>query len=654
MAVGVPFKLKTSDSDFQDFSSIEENYLAFEVGRQYAIYDSSKGGSLGFIGSGGRAVGTLTNTSYNSSEGSHGNLVLTITSTNIFQNLSTADSVGASLHRIPVYQNDSDGQFVIREFNDSDRNTLADRLNSRIFTSDYPGSYKLASDAPSADYAVALSNVMTDTRSDSNGGASPSIQFNIYQRKTMTSPTQTLPFAVKRADGDTGTYQGLQLMTDSQIGHTLSEIGRNRITGGNSNEDYQVGSYLIRSSAQGAPTAPGTWVAKGTATDTRLTETETNFTGNFETDRASNFTGNFTSEFTNNFTNIFTGNVETDFTSNSTAGRASNFTSNSTNTFTSNSTNTFTTTTTRDSIQNFTGNFLGNFTGNFLGDYIGDFTGNFIGSGTFTSASGISYWRSSAPRQILEGTQTQPYTVSFTDYLGNNYTVQALGGISGFTSGTILTSSTEISIKLSVTKNGSSDVLPSGTVVKLLWKEGISGAGTGSITTDGTSGDASGFFEGTVTGSVPDSNAGGTAANSNSRIEVIMPNATNFVGNTTNTSTRTSTRISTRISTQDFAGNFLGNFAGDFAGDFTGDFLGNFIGDFTGDFTGNFVGDFIGNFIGGVPTDFTGDFTGNFTGNFETDRASNFTGNFVGDYTGLLLGGTSTNIETFTLYVRTA
>ena len=599
MAIGVPFKLKTSDSDFQDFSSTEENYLAFEVGRQYAIYDSSKGGSLGFDSSGGRAVGTLTNTTYDSSIGAHVNVTLTSTSTNIYQNLSTADSVGASLHRIPVYQNDSSGQFVIREFNDSDRNTLADRLNSRIFTSDYPGSYKLGSSAPSGDYSIALSNVMTDTRSGDSSGNT--VQYNIYQRKTMTSPTQTLPFAVKRADGDSGTYQGLQLMTDSQIGHTLAEIGRNRITGGDSNGDYQVGSYLIRNSIQGAPTASGTWVAKGTATDTRLTETETNFTLISTQNFAGDFTGNFTSEFTNNFTNIFTGNVETDFTRNSTAGRASNFTRNSTNTFTRNSTDTFTRTSTRDSIQNFTGDFVGNFTGDFLGNYVGDF----VGSSQYGYFSSGSPYHDGSERQYDNPTNTNSYYVTTTDFV--SYQFQWNGSNIG--------SGSSLSNPIFIRPGDGFDYY-----LGDFWQ---------SITLFGST---------TFYYYIYRKPQGSTGE--------VSGESTNYQ----RTSTRISTNTFTRTSTQAFAGNFLGNFLGNFTGDFTG----NFTGDFTGDFIDTFTGDFTGNFIGGVSTDFTGDFTGNFTGNFETDRASNFTGNFVGDYTGLLLGGSSTNIETFTLYVRTA
>ena len=578
MAIGVPFKLKTSDSDFQDFSSTEENYLAFEVGRQYSIYDSSKGGSLGFDSSGGRIVGTLTNTSYDSSIGAHVNVTLSTTSTNIYQNLSTADSVGASLHRIPIYQNDSSGQFVIREFNDSDRNTLADRLNSRIFASDYPGSYKLGSSAPSGDYAVALSNVMTDTRSGDSSGNT--VQFNIYQRKTMTSPTQTLPFAVKRASGDSGTYQGLQLMTDSQIGHSLAEIGRNRITGGDSNGDYQIGSYLIRSSAQGAPTSTGTWVAKGTATDTRLVATDTNFTNSSTGVRAVAFSGNFTDNFTDNFTSNFTDN----FTSEST----SNFTNNFTNTFSQDFINTTTVNFTGESTQAFTRNSQRTSTRNSTNTFTRNSTQNFSGTQNFFTS--YFYSRSS----------------------GSEYYFGTTGG-----NNTWYWNGTEIA-------SGPSGFVPSGTF-------------------DNTSVDGYFYEQGTYQEAVTSSFPGGSVTTFYYNIRRYDQGSVNFTGDFTGNFTG------------DFIGNYTGDFIGNYTGNFIGDFTGNFSQTFTGNFTGDFTGDYTGNFIGDFTGDFTGDYTGDFTGDYiGVDFTGDFTTDFTGDFIGTLIGDTSTNIETFTLYVRTA
>ena len=585
MAIGVPFKLKTSDSDFQDFSSTEENYLAFEVGRQYSIYDSSKGGSLGFDSAGGRIVGTLTNTSYDSSIGAHVNVTLSTTSTNIYQNLSTADSVGASLHRIPIYQNDSSGQFVIREFNDSDRNTLADRLNSRIFTSDYPGSYKLGSSAPSGDYAVALSNVMTDTRSGDSSGNT--VQFNIYQRKTMTSPTQTLPFAIKRASGDSGAYQGLQLMTDSQIGHSLAEIGRNRITGGDSNGDYQIGSYLIRSSAQGAPTSTGTWVAKGTATDTRLVAAETNFTNSSTGNQTVAFSGNFTQNFTDNFTNNFTDN----FTTESTA----NFTDTFSNTFSQ--------------------DFVDTNTVNFTGVSTQDFTRNSQRASTRNSTN--TFTRNSQ----RTSTRTSTGTTTFTDSTRYSRTSpRYYYEINDFGSG----SGDESAQYNNVAYSGGT----------------YSGTPAGSFTTGGKT-----YTLGSIQETVYDFTFG-TAVSYGTLIRSSQ-GSVSYTGN--------------------FVGDFIGNYTGDFIGNYTGDFIGNFVGDFTGDFTGNFsqtftgnftgdfTGDFTGNFVGDFTGDFIGDFTGDFTGDFVgVDFTGDFTTDFTGDFIGTLIGDASTNIETFTLYVRTA
>ena len=62
---------------------------------------------------------------------------------------------------------------------------------------------------------------MTDTRTDGSS------TYNIYQRTTQSAPTQVLPFAIKRSNGDSGDYQGLQLMTE-QIQQSLG-LRQNRL-----------------------------------------------------------------------------------------------------------------------------------------------------------------------------------------------------------------------------------------------------------------------------------------------------------------------------------------------------------------------------------------------------------------------------------------
>ena len=287
MATRVPLKLKDS-ADFQEFSSTEENYLAYQVGQYLISGDSSDVGSLTMDSSGGTQTisGTFTDTAYDSAVGTGGSpgsfLTFTTTQTTLRTNLGTITPADSD-YRIPVFRMDSDSQQLIKEYNDSDMNVLIDRLNGRIATSDYLGSYRLGSSAPSGDYSVNLANVMTDTRTDGSSTA-----YNIYQRTTQSAPTQVLPFAIKRSNGDSGDYQGLQLMTDRQIQQSLGLRARNRLgtiadqsdSGGTGTF---VGNYKLLSSAAGTPTdlgLSGTWAARGTATDTRQAIVDANYSRN--------------------------------------------------------------------------------------------------------------------------------------------------------------------------------------------------------------------------------------------------------------------------------------------------------------------------------------------------------------------------------------
>ena len=47
------------------------------------------------------------------------------------------------------------------------------------------------------------------------------------------------------------------------------------------NGNKGVGTYILNSATTGAPSETGTWVAKGTATDTRHTTTDTDYTQDF-------------------------------------------------------------------------------------------------------------------------------------------------------------------------------------------------------------------------------------------------------------------------------------------------------------------------------------------------------------------------------------
>ena len=562
-----------------------------------------------------------------------GNVPITQTITSLYQREGVTDWAGDSAERrYPIEFVDNSGDAEIHEFDSSELDTISDRLIGRIMTSEYPGTYRLGTSAPSGDYSVYKSGVFEDRLQTGVSGT----VYNLYVRSSMTAPATSRTVGIKRASGATGTFQGLQEMTDAQIRYSFGARAQSRIMNGN----YGVGTYLLRSSAQGAPTETGTWAARGTATDTRrdvsdvdYTRTSTrtsggtfsrNFEGNYSRVTSTTaFTRNSTNVFTNNFTTNFTGNYTrvtstrtstrdstTDFvgdylgnysrvtsTRTSTRNSVVDFLGNYVGNFVGNySRVTSTRTSTRNSVVDFLGNYVGNFVGNYARayqrtratDYIGDYVGNYLRSvtyqgnfaGNYLGDYGVyGYQRTSTRTSVVNFVGTAEYVQLFTgDYVGN-----FLGNYSR-----------------AFTRTRATDYV----------------------------GDYVGDFSG------------------------------NFAGNFS--------RAYTRTRATDYVGDYVGDFAGNFAGNFSrayeGNYGGNYVGNFAGNFAGNFSRAYTRNFTGDFTRNFTGDFTGNYARDFTTastrTRTSNygtsFAGNFLGNYLGSTIGSGTSTIETYTLYVRTA
>ena len=321
----LPLKYK-SGNDVQEITTAEHNYLAYLAGLELetvsGTYSEAVLGSLGKTNqSNDLNIGSFTNTEYtgdNGDVGDHGTLTITTTTTPIYQ-----QDASVSLHadfRFPLYQKQTSGQQEIQEFNETDQTNLGETLAGIIYANDYPGTFKLGSSAPSADYSVAIANVMTDTRTT---GAD--VVYNIYQRHTMSAPTEIDLMAVARGssspyNAQTGTYRGLIIMADAHRTKTAKGcLDRHLATITSSN--LPIGSYLIRSSAQGAPTQTGTWVAKGTAIDTRNEIESANYTSQFSgTPVTKDFIGTFAGTYTSTSNRITrTSNISTYTTSTNTA-----------------------------------------------------------------------------------------------------------------------------------------------------------------------------------------------------------------------------------------------------------------------------------------------------------------------------------------------
>ena len=128
---------------------------------------------------------------------------------------------------------------------------------------------------------------MTDNRADDT-----TTVYNLYQRTTLPSediPTEIDLMAVARGSSSpfnakTGTYKGLIVMSDAHRKETVKAC-LDRYLSTITSSVKPIGSYLIRTSA---PTETGTWVAKGTAVDTRNVVEEENTVTSYTNINSSN------------------------------------------------------------------------------------------------------------------------------------------------------------------------------------------------------------------------------------------------------------------------------------------------------------------------------------------------------------------------------
>ena len=611
MAIGVPLKLKDS-ADYQDFTSTEENYLAYQIGEYLITGDSSSVGSLALDSNGSNLlIGNFTDTSYDSAVGTGGDgsfLTFTTVTTPLRTTLGTLTVVDSD-YRIPIYQYDSDGQKIIQEAKDSDLTVLVDRLSSRIFTSDYLGSYRLGSAPPSGDYTLKLNDVMTDTRTDGN-----SVQYNIYQRTTQTAPTKVLPFSVKRSNGDSGDYQGLQLMTDRQIQQSLGLKARNRLGEYSDN----IGNYRLLSSVAGTPTdvgLSGTWASRGTATDTRQAIVDANYTrgrvSTYSRLRESNFTDTYTrtrssaysADYTTTRSSAYTANYVTTRTSNYSLGFVGNYIGNFTRTRQTDFTRT------RNSTFDYVGDYVGDFTGNYsrLLGFTGNFTGNYVGAQNYSIPSNSTFTYD----VTINGGSTAPtriYTFEF-----NGFSTNPADSVDIWWNGVRVVNGFPIPEAQRVPANSQTTTFNSVTSGGYTYYRGPFRASDrfGSFSVDRAD-----MFE----------------------IRRTRVGEADFTRDSTRNSLRTSTY--TRNSTQDFLGNYTrtltytGNYTGDFLGEYTTDFTRTTPDDFTRVFIGNYTGEFTRNRASTYTRTRGSTYIGNYLGNFTGDFVGNYVGNFIGNYVG--------------------
>jgi hypothetical protein len=360
--MATPIKLEGGAGDLKEMTTGEEAWLAYQCGLQLAASTTSDVAAL-TTSAGGTSIGTYTNTFFNQPVGTHPGSSITSgsTSTTIYQNTGTATEAGADFHR-PIRWNGTG----FEEMDNTELNTFVDRLLGLVFANNYPGDYQLGSSSPGGTYDTHIAGVFSDTRTDGT-----TVTYNIYQRQSIASP----PSEVKsvKVFNDTTSFDGLKEMSNTEIAYTLGQRMKTRIMSSANN----IGAYQLRSSAQGAPVAAGTWVSKGTATDTKNTTADVDYSATYSGIYTSIFTRNRTENFTRNFTRDRTEN----FIGNYTNPNAINYQRNRTQNFLRGYSGGGPIFYIGDFIGDYLGpaTFAGDYIGNFIGDYIGDFIGDFIG-----------------------------------------------------------------------------------------------------------------------------------------------------------------------------------------------------------------------------------------------------------------------------------
>jgi len=447
-------------------------------------------------------------------------------------------------------------------------------------------------------------------------------------------------------------FKGLQEMDSDTITGSLGNRARLRMQFRD-----RVGSYAVLSAVQGTPLDngfTGTWVTKGTATDTRRVKTDTQ---NYSRDRTRNSTNTFSRNYegtysrtrSSNYARLRQSNFTTDFVSNRVTTRTSsysagflgnysrNFTRNSTNTFTGDFTRTSTYTT------NYTGNFVGNYTGNVA--YTGNFTGNYqqaaSGHAAGTTIAGGAY---------------------------NNYQTGTVGGQqvagywqSGYYTFTNSTSTVQYYAAFDAEDDGEGDyywdyalfaIKPG--VTATLWADGGGGGATPTISVGGVNQNISTSTLARVIKYDMD-----TEGNSHPSFPYSSDVSSLPLG-TYPSYTRASTRASNVATnfTRTRATNYTGNFARilNFQSNFVGDFTGNFTGEFTRVGAGSFSADFVGDYVGNFTTTRSSLYTRTseyaniqiFSANYTTDFVSDYMGNYVGDFTRVRVGTSGNNIIGYT------
>ena len=399
--MSVPIKLSDTNGNLKEMTTTEEAYLSYQAGLHLAAQAQTAVAALTTSNSSSTNIGTYSNTFFNQAIGTHPGSGISTGTTNtvLFQKSGSVATNGGDFHRPITWDDDNT---ATDEFTDANMNTLLARLSAVVFAGNYPGTYKLASSTPGSDYDEHLADVFTDTQA-SNGST---ITHSIWQRQTMTAPTAVRPVKIKNDDSS---FDGLQEMDDAEIKHTFGTWLRKYTMAAANN----VGAYQLRSSANGVPSATGTWQAQGTATDTKKTTSDVNYSadysGTYAGTYSADYSGTYSATYSADYSGTYAGTYSAGYVNPNGAnfqlvrtvvnyeggGSVQQYVANflGAATFTGNYVGNYTGAYTGNYVGNYTGAYTGNYVGNYTGAYTGNYAGETIGSGVGTIETYTLYVR---------------------------------------------------------------------------------------------------------------------------------------------------------------------------------------------------------------------------------------------------------------------
>lgn len=279
----------------------------------------------------------------------------------LYQNDNSVASISTdtTFKRNPFYWDRSASPAGLKEMTNAELDVVCERLVSKIFTNEYPGSFRLSADSPGQEWSEFLPDVFTDTRGDGS-----SITYSIWVKQYGTAPTRVNPVYPFRQNG---VFAGIRELSDAEVEFTFGERMKKII------QETGIGEYRLRSATQGPPTEAGVWESRGSAVDTMRAFKEaesyigtTPFEIQYLTDYVATYSGDYEVEYTPDYIGGYEGDYVSDYITEYVGAYEGDYIG------------TYQGDYTQDALVDYISEYIQNYLGNFEVPYVGDFLRNYI------------------------------------------------------------------------------------------------------------------------------------------------------------------------------------------------------------------------------------------------------------------------------------